>query len=136
MPTQVESVTNNVLLGVVSNEADRCTSLGDAVPAPRFTSAMGPGVARLRLSGSAGSLSPPINWVQVENNIEQVCLQVTSANRLLQRALAMVGRDILYLIQVSLKQKKKKVYLSPSSSLRVPLYPLASTSTVPSLRHC
>jgi hypothetical protein len=38
-----------------------CTAPGDAVLAPRFSGAMSPGVARLRLPGSLGSSSPPVN---------------------------------------------------------------------------
>jgi hypothetical protein len=49
-----------VVLGV-GPSMPGCTTPGDVVPAPEFSGAMSPGVARLHLAGSLGSLSPPIN---------------------------------------------------------------------------
>jgi hypothetical protein len=42
----------------------------------------------------------------VENNVEQACSWVAVADMMLQKTLAIIGRDILHPIWVSLKKKK------------------------------
>jgi hypothetical protein len=84
-----------------------CTTLGDAVPAPGFSSAMDLGVTRLGLLGSSSSPSTSSDWGQVENSAKQACSWVAAADKLLREAMTMVGRDILHPIWVSLKEKRK-----------------------------
>jgi hypothetical protein len=47
-----------------------CTALGIAVPTLEFSGAMDPKVAGLGLSDSPGSSCLPIDWGQVENDME------------------------------------------------------------------
>jgi hypothetical protein len=83
------------------------TTLGNMVPAPGSSGAVGLGVARLLLLGYPDSLFSPVNWGQVENNTEQACSQVKATKRMLLETLATVGQDILHAIQVSLKKSGK-----------------------------
>jgi hypothetical protein len=53
-----------------------------------------------------GSPSLSVNWGQVEDSVEQACSQVVAMKRLLRETLAMVSRDILHPIWVSLKEKE------------------------------
>jgi hypothetical protein len=70
-------------------------ALGDMVPAPKSLSAVDLGVMELWLPGYPSAPSPPISWRQVENITEQACSQVAAADRLLRKAMAMVGHDFL-----------------------------------------
>jgi hypothetical protein len=74
---------------------------GNAVPATGFFGAVDLGVAGLELSGSPNSPSPHVSWGPVENSAEHACSWVTTTDRLLREAKAMVGRDILHPIQDS-----------------------------------
>jgi hypothetical protein len=56
----------------------RSTAPGDTILAPGSSGVMSPGVARLLLSGSLGFPPPPIDWRQVEDDVEFACLQVAS----------------------------------------------------------
>jgi hypothetical protein len=63
-----------------------CTAPSNAVPTPGFTGALGTGVAGLRPLCSPGS--------QVKNSVEQACLRVADAERVLWEVMAMVGRGV------------------------------------------
>jgi hypothetical protein len=65
--------------------------------------------------------------------MERACSRVAAVKRLLREVMATVDWDILNPIWVSLK--KNESLPKSSSSLRVPLYPLASTSTSLGLGH-
>jgi hypothetical protein len=86
------------------------TTLGDMVPTPEYSGAMGPGVARLLLSGYPGSLFPPVNWGLVESSVEYVCLLVEATKRMLQETLDAVEQNILCPIRVSLKKSENFTY--------------------------
>jgi hypothetical protein len=60
------------------------------------------GVSGLYLPGFPCSPPLPIDWRQVEGEAESVCLQVTVVERLMQKTLASVHRNILRLVRVSL----------------------------------
>jgi hypothetical protein len=113
----------------------RSTTLGDATPAPRSSSAVGPGVARLLLLGSSSFPPLPINWRWVEDNIEFACSQVAIAERLLHEMLASVGRSILLPTQGSLKQNERNVYRCTSGFIRVLSSPLIFALIAPVSRH-
>jgi hypothetical protein len=68
----------------------RCIAPGDAVSPLGFLGVVVPGVARLLLPGSPGSLSPPVNWGQVEDSAEYACSQVIAVERLLQEMLTSI----------------------------------------------
>jgi hypothetical protein len=108
-------------------------ALGNVTLAPRSSGAMGQGVSALLLLGSPGFLSPHIDWRRVEDNAEFVCSQVTVVDRLLHETLASVGRDILCLIQISLK-KERKVCQCVSGFLRVSSLPPIFVSTAPATK--
>jgi hypothetical protein len=74
------------------------------VPASGFSCVVDPRVAGTGSPGSLGSLPPPVNWGQVEDSAQQACSHVAAADRVLWEVLAMIGRDILHLIQVSLEE--------------------------------
>jgi hypothetical protein len=59
----------------------------------------------------------------VKNSVKQACSHVVAVEWLLWEAMAMVGRDVLHPIWVSLKNKE-----SLPESLWVPLYPFAFVS--------
>jgi hypothetical protein len=82
-----------------------CATPSDAVPALRFSSAVGPGAACLRLPGSLGSPSPPVSWGHVMNSTEQACSRVAATKRLLWEVMATISWDVLHIIWVSLKKK-------------------------------
>jgi hypothetical protein len=52
------------------------------------------------------ALRPPINGRQVGDELESMCLQVTTMEMLLHATLASVHQNILCLIQVTLKREK------------------------------
>jgi hypothetical protein len=85
----------------------RSAAPGDAAPAPRSSSTMGPGISGLYLRGSPSSLPLPINLRWVWDEVESECLQVIVVERLLHETLASVHRNILRLIRVSLKREAK-----------------------------
>jgi hypothetical protein len=87
------------------------------IPAPESSDATGPGVADLPLMGSPGSPPPPIDWSQVEDNMEFACSQVTVVERLLRETLASVSQNILNPIWVSFKKEEGNVCLCASGSL-------------------
>jgi hypothetical protein len=89
---------------------------GDAILAPRSSSAAGLEVCGLLLPGSPGFLPSPIDWRQVEDNAAFACSWVTDAKRLLHETFALIAWDILRLIRVSLK-KERKVFLYASGFL-------------------
>jgi hypothetical protein len=60
------------------------------------------------LHGSSGSAYPPIIWRWVESKAELACSQVATTEWLLHQTLASVHRNILHLIQVSLRKKNEK----------------------------
>jgi hypothetical protein len=99
-------------------------------PALRPLGVVDLGVSELLLLGSRGFLHLPIDWIQVEDNAAFVCSQVTDVERLLHETLALVGRNILRSIQVSLK-KERKVCLCTSGFLRVHLLPPVLVSITP-----
>jgi hypothetical protein len=107
----------------------KSTALGVMTPAPGSSGIVGPGVSRLVLSGSPGFAPPPNNWRRVEDNMEFACSQVIDAERLLHETLALVGRNILRLIRVSLKQERK-VCLCASGFIRAFSLPLVFVSIV------
>jgi hypothetical protein len=80
-------------------------ALGDVALDPGFLGAMSPGLPGQYLSGSPGSVSPPINWRHVENKAEFECLQVATAERLLHEAMASVHHNILHPIWVSWEKR-------------------------------
>jgi hypothetical protein len=95
-----------------------CATPSDAVPALRFSSAVGSGAVGLRLPGSLGSPSPPVSWGQVMNITEQACSWVAATKRLLWEVMATISRDVLHIIWVSLKKKEslfESLWLTPSS---------------------
>jgi hypothetical protein len=100
----------------------RSAAPDDAAPIPGSPGTMCLGVSRLILLGSPNFLPPPINWRRVEDNAEFACSQVTTAERLLYKTLALVSRNILHPIQVSLKKRVKLVcaplaFFNPSHPL-------------------
>jgi hypothetical protein len=87
--------------------SSRSAAAGDAAPAPGSSSTMSLGISGLHLSGSLGSLSPPINYRRVEDEAKFACSQVTVVERSLHEMLVMVHRYILHPIWVSLKIETK-----------------------------
>jgi hypothetical protein len=65
------------------------TTPGDAIPAPESLDVVGPGVVRLLLPDFPGSLPPPIDWKQVEDNVEFACSLVVVMERLLRETSAL-----------------------------------------------
>jgi hypothetical protein len=65
-------------------------AVGDTTPTPGSSSVVGPGVSRLYLPGSPGSLPLPINWRRVGDVTESACSQVAATKRLLHKMLASV----------------------------------------------
>jgi hypothetical protein len=49
---------------------------------------------------------PPVSWRLVEGSAEQVYSWVATVDKLLRKAMATVGRDVLHLIRV-VKEKKE-----------------------------
>jgi hypothetical protein len=131
-PAWEEAISFGALLGVDNVEVDgtkpsqakrpgvhawtwRCGVPGLACPSaeprvtrsqPWFSGAMDLGVVGLGLLGSPSSSSPPIDWGQVERNTEQACSQDETTNRLLRKAMVLVGWDVLHPIWHSLKEKE------------------------------
>jgi hypothetical protein len=106
---------------------------GVGIGAPRSTvpddAAPTPGHLILRAQGYLA-----IDWRQVEDNAGFTCLEVDEVERLLHEMLALVSRDILRLIQVSL-EKERKVCMCASGSRWVPLLPPpVFASAAPDLR--
>jgi hypothetical protein len=63
------------------------TAPGDAAPAPRPSGIAGLGVSELLLPGSPYFPPPPIDWRRVEENVEFMCSQVVTTERLLHEVL-------------------------------------------------
>jgi hypothetical protein len=57
------------------------------------------------LSGYLGLPSPPASWRQVEGSMDQACLRVAAADRLVREAMVMSVPDILHPIQVDENKK-------------------------------
>jgi hypothetical protein len=104
-----ESSLQELVMRGSSFSVPKSAAPDDAAPTPGSPGAMCLGVSRLILLGSPGFLSPPINWRWVEDNAEFACSHVTATERLLHETLALVGRNILRPIQVSLKKRVKLV---------------------------
>jgi hypothetical protein len=80
---------------------------GSAAPAPGSSSAAGPGVSGLLLSGSPSFPPPPIDWRRVGDEAKFPCSQVIVVDRLLHETLASIDRNILRPIWVSVKKERK-----------------------------
>jgi hypothetical protein len=97
-------------------------SLGDMTPTLGSSGDTGPRVSGLLLLSSSDFQAPPIDWRRVEDDTKLTCMQVANADRLLHDTLALVSKNILHLIQVSLK-KENNVCLHAACSFRVPSLP-------------
>jgi hypothetical protein len=80
----------------------RDAALGDATLELGSLGAMSLGLPRQYLPCSPSSVSSPINWRWVENDVKSACSQDDTAERLLHEALASVHRNILHPVRVSL----------------------------------
>jgi hypothetical protein len=69
--------------------------------------------------GCPGLPPPPINWRQVEDNAEFACSHVTNSERLLHYTLDSVSWNIMHLIRVSMK-KRRKFACVPLASFEFP----------------
>jgi hypothetical protein len=91
---------------VVGASVTGSTVPGDVVLAPGPSGVMSlelPGPSRL---GSPGFASSPGSRMQVENEAELACSQVTTAEWMLHDTLASIHHNILCPIQVSLRKRK------------------------------
>jgi hypothetical protein len=113
------------------------TTPGDVAPAPGSTRVTVPGVSELLLPGSPSFPPPPIDWRWVGNDAEFTCSRFATMERLLQKMLASVNRNILRPIWVSMT-KERKICLCTSGFLQALSSPPAFVSTAPVLvgRHC
>jgi hypothetical protein len=65
-----------------------------------------PVAAVLELSGYPATPSSPASWRWVEGSIELACCWIAAVGQQLREAMAVVGRDVLHLVWVSLKERK------------------------------
>jgi hypothetical protein len=74
---QLSDSTRSLLQDLVVCSADvnipKSAYPSDAAPVPGSSSTMSPGRSGLYLPGFPGSLPPPINWRQLEDEAESVC---------------------------------------------------------------
>jgi hypothetical protein len=84
-----------------------CAALGNAARALESSSATGLGVSGLLIPGSPDFPPPLIHWMWVGDEVESACSYVAITVSLLDETLASVGWNILRLIRVSLKERRK-----------------------------
>jgi hypothetical protein len=89
---------------MVSASVSRVAALGDVALAPRSLGAMGLGLPGQYLPGYT---SPPINGRRLLNEVEFMCSQVATTERLLHEALGSVHRSILRPVCVSLGKEAR-----------------------------
>jgi hypothetical protein len=103
----IEDLLQDWVMHGTDISAPESASPSDATLATGSSCTAGPGVSRLVLPSSPGSLPLPIDKRQVEDNVAFTCSQVTDAVRLLHETLASVGRNILRQIWVSLIKERE-----------------------------
>jgi hypothetical protein len=104
---------DNAPRGVIGIEMSGVGILGSAAPGgaasdPRSLGAMHLELPGAYLIGSSDTVSPPVNWRQVESEAELARSQVTTMERLLHQTLALVHHNILHPFQVNLGKTKRK----------------------------
>jgi hypothetical protein len=99
------SLWDSVMHGA-SIGAPRSAALGDVTTTPESSGVTDLVGSRLLLPGSLSFPPLPIDWRRVEDNVEFACSHVAIVEWLLHEMLALVGRNILNPIRVSLTTER------------------------------